>query len=60
MRGEADRHNADMSILQRQLDSVSKLHNFLGIKGQRRTTAQLEAQEALKQSNRNIILYNHK
>ncbi|KAF4532462.1 hypothetical protein B566_EDAN003037 [Ephemera danica] len=47
---DAERHSADMSVLQRQLDSVSKLYNFLGTKGQRRTTAHLEAQEALKQS----------
>lgn len=49
-RAEAERHGADMSVLQRQLDSVSKLYHFLGTKGQRRTTAHLEAQEALKQS----------
>ncbi|XP_059487063.1 outer dynein arm-docking complex subunit 1 [Neocloeon triangulifer] len=48
---DVDRFKADMNVLQRQLDSVAKLFNFLATKGQKRTTAHLEAQEALRQIN---------
>ncbi|CAB3359113.1 Hypothetical predicted protein [Cloeon dipterum] len=48
---DVDRYKADTNVLQRQLDSVAKLFNFLATKGQKRTTAHLEAQEALRQIN---------
>jgi len=47
---DVERFKADMNILQRQLDSVAKLFNFLATKGQKRATSHLEAQEALRQS----------
>jgi len=37
-----------MRELQRKLDHDSKLHEFLGVKGQKRIMADLEAKEALK------------
>lgn len=47
---DVERFKSDTNILQRELDSVAKLFNFLATKGQKRATSQLEAQEALKAS----------
>jgi hypothetical protein len=47
---DVERFKSDTNILQRELDSVAKLFNFLATKGQKRATSQLEAQEALRAS----------
>lgn len=49
-RGKQDlqHQSQQMRILQRRLDHDVKLQEFLGVKGQRRITADLEAMEALK------------
>ena len=44
-------HSQEMKELQRQLDHDSKLQNFLGVKGQKRIMADLEAKQVLKQRN---------
>lgn len=41
-------HSQEMRELQRKLDHDSKLHEFLGVKGQKRIMADLEAKEALR------------
>jgi thiamine pyrophosphate-dependent acetolactate synthase large subunit-like protein len=51
-RGKQDlqQQGQEMRELQRRLDRDIKLQEFLGVKGQRRVTADLEAREALKRS----------
>ncbi|XP_033606689.1 coiled-coil domain-containing protein 63 isoform X3 [Cryptotermes secundus] len=53
-RGKLDmqQQRQEMKELQRRLDHDVKLHEFLSVKGQRRTTADLEAREALKHKKR--------
>lgn len=41
-------HSQEIKELQRKLDHDSKLQEFLGVKGQRRIMADLEAKEALR------------
>lgn len=51
-RGKQDlqQQKQEMRELQRRLDHDDKLQTFLGVKGQQRTMADLEAREALKRS----------
>lgn len=51
-RGKQDlqQQKQEMRELQRHLDHDDKLHTFLGVKGQQRNMAELEAREALKRS----------
>lgn len=47
-------HSQEMRELQRKLDHDSKLHEFLGVKGQKRIMADLEAKEALRKRMKNL------